>query len=282
MKIYQLQTIGLTALALLAFAGNSILCRLALGEQTIDAGSFTVIRLLSGIVVLGLILKMGQSTSKPASKGSWMAGAMLFLYAIAFSYAYMSLDTGTGALILFGTVQITMLLVSALRGHKLLYFEWFGVFIAFSGFVYLVLPTLSTPSLSGFILMTIAGIAWAFYTLKGKGSVNPLGDTAWNFLRTLPLVVILLIATMSQANLSEQGIWLAVLSGGITSGVGYTLWYSALGGLSPTQAAVVQLLVPVIAAAGGVVFAGESLSIRLIIASTLILGGILLVVLAKR
>jgi drug/metabolite transporter (DMT)-like permease len=277
-----LKTLSLTCLALLAFAGNSVLCRLALGGATIDAASFTSIRLLSGIIVLAIILKMTHNVNKPVSKGSWMASVLLFLYAIAFSFAYVSLDTGTGALILFGAVQITMLLVSSLTGNRLHYIEWSGVFIAFSGFVYLVIPTVATPSMTGFILMTIAGIAWGFYSLKGRGSVSPLGDTAYNFIRTLPFVVILLAVTFQQANLSGQGIILAVVSGGLTSGVGYTIWYSALRGLTPTRAAVVQLLVPIIAAIGGVIFAGESVSLRLLLSSVLVLGGILLVVLGKR
>ena len=285
MQTMNIKTIGYTTFALLAFAGNSVLCRLALGEGQIDAASFTVIRLLSGIVTLIIILKLIQLTQstpqKTTSKGSWSAALMLFVYAIAFSYAYVSLDTGTGALILFGAVQITMLLVGILSGNRLHYVEWIGVATAFCGFVYLVLPSVSTPSLTGFILMTVAGIAWGFYTLKGKGSKHPLGDTAYNFLRTLPLVAILLALTIPQIQLSQTGILLAVVSGAVTSGIGYTLWYIALGGLTPTQAAVLQLLVPVIAAIGGVVFAGELISTRLVVASALVLGGILLVVLGK-
>ncbi|NQZ07190.1 MAG: DMT family transporter [Algicola sp.] len=289
MLTMNIKTIGYTTFALLAFAGNSVLCRLALGEGQIDAASFTVIRLLSGIITLVIILKLAQLTQKntrstspkTTSKGSWSAALMLFVYAIAFSYAYVSLDTGTGALILFGAVQITMLLVGILSGNRLHYVEWIGVATAFCGFVYLVLPSVSTPSLTGFILMTVAGIAWAFYTLKGRGSKHPLGDTSYNFLRTLPLVAILLALTIPQTQLSQTGILLAVVSGAVTSGIGYTLWYIALGGLTPTQAAVLQLLVPIIAAIGGVVFAGELISARLVVASALVLGGILLVVLSK-
>jgi drug/metabolite transporter (DMT)-like permease len=178
-------------------------------------------------------------------------------------------------LILFGSVQITIILVGLVSGTKLHYFEWLGVVVSFSGFVYLVMPGVTAPSLIGFCLMSLAGIAWGFYTLAGKDSVNPLSDTSYNFLRTLPLVLILVVLTFQFSDMSQKGILLAVLSGGIASGVGYTIWYSALGGLSVIQAAVVQLLVPVIASVGGVVFANETFSLRLGISSLLILTGIL-------
>ena len=206
---------------------------------------------------------------------------LLFLYAITFSYAYISLETGIGALILFGSVQVTMILVNLASGNKLHYAEWVGVVVAFSGFVYLLAPGLTTPSFLGFVLMTVAGIAWGFYTLAGRGSQNPLSDTAYNFVRTLPFVVVLLLATLQTAHLSVQGVVLAVLSGGVTSGFGYAIWYLALAGLSATRAAVVQLLVPVIAAFGGVLFANEMITLRLTLASLMILGGILVVVLGR-
>jgi drug/metabolite transporter (DMT)-like permease len=203
---------------------------------------------------------------------------MLFVYAVTFSYAYVTLSTGTGALILFGSVQITMILLSLLAGNRLHVSEWLGVIIAFSGFVYLILPGVSAPTVNGLILMTTAGIAWGIYTLEGRGSVNPLADTAYNFLRTIPFVFILAIITFENIQYSTQGIWLAVLSGGIASGIGYTIWYIALGGLSTTHAAVVQLSVPVIAAFGGVFFVAEEITLRLTFSALLILGGILLVV----
>lgn len=277
-----IKTISCTSFALLAFAGNSVLCRLALGAEEIDAASFTIIRLLSGIIVLAIVLRVRGSGGRSTSRGSWMASIMLFLYAVSFSFAYNSLDTATGALILFGVVQITMILISIKSGDKLHYYEWIGVGVAFFGFVYLVTPGLATPSAFGFVLMTVAGIAWGVYTLSGRGSADPLGDTSYNFLRTLPFVVILLVVTFPGASLSQQGIVLAVLSGGIASAVGYTIWYVALGGLSSTQAAVVQLLVPLIAALGGVIFADELISYRLVFSSMLILCGILLVVLGRR
>lgn len=281
MKQPLIKTIVSTVFALLAFAGNSILCRLALGEATIDAASFTSIRLFSGIVVLAVILKITPKQQEASSKGSWLASLMLFLYAVSFSFAYISLDTGTGALVLFATVQFTMIFVNVLSGNKLHYSEWLGLMIAFSGFVYFVLPSLSSPSLTGFVLMIVAGIAWGFYTLKGRASKASLNDTAYNFIRTTPFLIILMLITFQDTLLSQQGVFLAVLSGAITSGIGYAVWYSALTGLSVTQAAVVQLLVPVIAAFGGVIFASEIISTRLVLSSIMILGGILIVVLGR-
>ena len=280
-NMFTLKIIVCTSFALLAFSGNSILCRLALGGNSIDAASFTIIRLLSGILVLVVILKVFNSDGQSASRGSWFASFMLFLYAVTFSFGYISLDTGTGALILFGSVQITMILSSLISGSRLHYFEWIGMIIAFLGFAYLVGPSLTSPSLMGFVLMTISGIAWALYTLRGRVSINPVGDTGYNFLRTLPFVIILIIATFQNAHLSQQGILLAALSGAIASGAGYVVWYIALQGLSITQAAVIQLFVPVIAAIGGVIFANELISLRLVLSSAMVLGGILIVVLGR-
>ena len=270
-----------TTLALFAFAGNSILCRLALDGNIIDASSFTSIRLISGIVVLAILLKVTQPGRSSKTKGSWKASGMLFLYAVTFSYAYISLETGIGALILFATVQITMIVVNIASGNRLDRIEWLGITIAFFGFIYLVAPGASAPSPIGLVLMSIAGIAWGLYTLAGRGSENPLGDTTFNFIRTLPMVLILVAVTFPYANLSTTGVLLAILSGGIASGIGYSIWYMALGGLSATQAAVVQLIVPVIAALGGVLFAAEPLHLRLILASIMILGGVLIVTVAK-
>jgi drug/metabolite transporter (DMT)-like permease len=291
MPIALLKLIGYTSFALIALAGNSVLCRLALGGQIIDAASFTVIRLMSGIVILSLILLINKSlhsrtvlptdsseVNHKKSTGSWLAGFMLFLYAITFSYAYISLDTGTGALILFGAVQISMILVGLWSGNKLHYAEWLGIMMAFMGLVYLVIPSLSTPSMSGFILMAISGVAWAVYSLLGRASTNPIDDTAYNFLRTLPFILLCVLFTYDQVNLSTQGLWLAIISGAITSGLGYILWYMALRELSVTQAAVIQLLVPTLAALGGIIFVNELVSLRFVLSSVLVLGGILIVV----
>lgn len=270
-----------TALALVAFAANSVLARMALEDGTIDAGGYTIVRLLSGATVLLVLVGLDQRSTNVTTKGSWAAGLMLFVYAITFSYAYISLDTGTGALILFGAVQITMILVALFRGYRPSPAEWAGLVLAFAGFVYLMLPGISTPSALGFLLMTVSGIAWGLYTLQGRGSKNPLADTAYNFLRTVPLVLVVLVITFADSNYSMRGVLLAVLSGGIASGLGYTMWYTALGGLSFTQAAVLQLLVPVIAAAGGVIFVSEAITWRLTVSAVLILTGILLVVLNR-
>ena len=232
-------------------------------------------------MVLLAIISIKSNKTDSFTKGSWSASSMLFLYAITFSFAYITLDTGTGALILFGSVQITMILLSLISGDRLHITEWAGVTIAFIGFVYLILPGVTTPSAIGFLLMIVAGIAWGIYTLKGRSSDDPLMDTAYNFLRTLPLVIILAIITVKNAHYSYQGVLLAVLSGGITSGIGYAIWYVALGGLSATQAAVVQLLVPVIAAFGGIIFVSEAVTLRLTVSATMILGGILMVVLGR-
>jgi len=271
----------LTLLALCAFAANSVLCRLALGQGAIDAAGFTVVRMISGAVVLLIILAVTGKDSGSRTTGSWVSSFMLFAYAVTFSFAYLSLQTGTGALILFGSVQITMIVVSLFLGNRLSPAEWLGVTIAFGGFVFLVLPGVSAPSLQGFLLMAAAGIAWGGYTLRGRQSADPLRDTTYNFVRAVPVTLALLAITYTQTELTAQGLVLAVLSGGLASGVGYTIWYTALRGLSSVQAAVVQLSVPVIAALGGVLIVAEPLTSRLIVSTLLILGGILLVIIGR-
>ncbi|MFB0980448.1 MAG: DMT family transporter [Alteromonadaceae bacterium] len=283
MNINPVKIIAATVFALLAFASNSVLCRLALGENAIDPSSFTIIRLISGIIILMAVMQLSEKSNnvKLKSKGSWLAASMLFIYAIAFSFGYVSLDTGTGALILFGSVQITMIITSVISGNKLHISEWLGLLIAFSGFVYLIIPDLVTPSLMGFMLMTISGVAWGFYTLLGRTSQSPLSDTVYNFLRTSPFILVLIFFGLNDIHLTYTGIVLAVLSGAIASGLGYFLWYIALKGLSVTQAAVVQLFVPIIAATGGVIFTHELITLRLIESSALVLGGILMVILGR-
>jgi len=285
------KTIVSTIFALIAFAANSVFCRLALGEQTIDAASFTIIRLLSGSLILFVLIVLSQrltprqveirGQSKENSNGSWLSGVMLFVYALSFSFAYITLDTATGALILFGSVQITMILLSVVAGNRLHKIEWFGMVVAFGGFVYLILPGVSAPSFSGFILMTVSGIAWGVYTLRGRGSRKPMRDTAYNFIRTIPLLFVVFLLVLTQINYTLEGVVLAILSGAVASGLGYTIWYMALGGLSATQAAVLQLLVPVIAAAGGVIFVSEALTWRLVFSAFLILSGILFVIIGR-
>lgn len=280
----KIQTISYTIIALIAFAANSVLCRIALKDNAIDASSFTIIRLLSGALLFILIFsfKTKPVTSSSDKQGrNWKSGAMLFIYAITFSFAYISLDTGTGALILFGAVQLTLIFTSIAKGNKLHISEWLGFIISFLGLVYLVYPTLTTPSISGFLLMGLSGIAWGIYTLIGRGSDNPMKDTAFNFKVTIPLVLCLMLFTFPMINLSFRGVVLAVSSGAFASALGYTIWYMALKGLSETEAGVVQLSVPVIAAIGGVLFVSEPINTRLIVASIFVLTGILAVLIGR-
>lgn len=290
---FKWQTGILTGLALMAFAANSVLCRMALEGGNIDATSFTGIRLISGAVMLLLLVRINgrqKSSKKKMSKGSWLSGAMLFLYAVCFSYAYITLETGVGALIAFASVQITMIGHGFIKGHRLNAAEWSGVLLAFGGFVYLVSPGITAPPLIGFLLMTLSGFGWGMYSVRGLGSANPLEDTTFNFLRSnlfLLLFIFALLVIMSQypavlkPNFSKKGVLLAIVSGALTSGLGYTIWYMALRGLTNVQASVVQLLVPVIAAIGGILLLSEKLSLRLVLSSAIILGGILLVILGK-
>lgn len=277
-----LETTALTVLALVAFAANSVLCRYALEEQAIDAASFTALRLFSGAVVLVLLVfSRRASVNQSDAKGSWLAGFMLFSYATCFSFAYLILGAAMGALILFGVVQLTMVALSLRAGYKLHSAEWLGLVLAFSGFVYLLLPGLTAPPLMGLVLMVLSGIAWAIYSLQGQQSSHAMMDTAYNFLRTLPFVGLLLLFFISEAHYSLSGVGLAIASGTITSALGYVIWYQALQHLSALQAAVVQLLVPVFTAVGGVLLLSEVLSLRLVVASALILGGILIVILGR-
>jgi drug/metabolite transporter (DMT)-like permease len=266
---------------LVAFAANSVICRLALGADTIDASSFSIIRLLSGTLILFAMVALRKNHRRSSARRPWLSSLMLLVYAFSFSFAFLTLNTGTGALILFGSVQTTMIVASLVSGTRLHMTEWFGVSIAFVGFVFLVLPGVSAPSFTGLLLMTMAGIAWGVYTLKGRESDSPLADTFNNFLGTTPVVLVLAVITVHSAHYTLEGIVLAILSGAIASGIGYTIWYTALGGLSATQAAVVQLSVPVIAALGGVVFVSEAITLRLTLSALMILGGILLVAVGR-
>ena len=263
-----------TVLALVAFAANSIICRMALGDASIDAASFTTIRLVSGALVLMLIVASREKDAGQRQAGSWTSAGMLFLYAVTFSFAYISLSVGTGSLILFGAVQATMILAGIWQGERLRPSEWCGLVIAISGLIYLFLPGLKAPSLSGGILMATAGIAWGVYSLRGRGVTKPTAVTANNFLRSVPMVLVISVAAVSSMTISAKGVILAALSGGVTSSLGYVAWYSALRELTATRAAVAQLLVPVIAATGGVVILSEQVSLRLIISAIMIIGGV--------
>lgn len=278
----------LSLIALLAFAGNSVLCRLALAEGSIDPAAFTFVRIISGAIVLMILVLIARgAAAEPESqaiqiKHEWLAPLMLFAYAALFSFAYLSLDTGVGALILFGSVQISLLLMALFRGERFSMVEIGGLLLACSGLVYLVFPELSKPSLMGFVMMSLSGVAWAAYTLKGQGSTQALIDTNSNFAKAVPLVLLLLFVFRDALVITPFGVIMAIASGAVTSGIGYAVWYAVLPNLSTSQAGVMQLLVPIIAAAGGVVFAGELLSDRLIVASALTLGGILAVILVKK
>lgn len=275
------QTVLLTSLAMVAFASNSLLNRLALGQDAIDPVSYTTIRLSSGAAMLFLLASLQRKTGQPILRGSWISAAFLFLYAVCFSFAYLSLSAGTGALILFGSVQVTMIVLALRGGERPLWLEWAGLFLALGGLVYLVFPGLTAPSPIGSGLMAVAGVAWGFYTLRGRGSGNPLGDTAGNFVHAVPMVLIVLLISFGNISVSSSGVMYAVLSGALASGVGYVIWYAALRGLTATRAATVQLSVPVIAAWGGVAFLAENVSARLVIAGMLILGGIALAVTSR-
>jgi drug/metabolite transporter (DMT)-like permease len=269
----------LTLLAMIAFAGNSLLCRQALKRTTIDAANFTFIRILSGAVVLWLVVMLRKGTRPKA--GNWASALALFAYAAAFSFAYLSLSAGTGALLLFGAVQATMIIWGLGQGERLRTRQWLGLALAVAGLVALLFPGLSAPPINGALLMLCAGIAWGFYSLRGKGAGDPVTTTAGNFLRAVVFVSILSIALLPWARLDRAGLGYAALSGAIASGVGYVIWYSALPGLKAASAATVQLSVPVLAAAGGILFLGESITVRFLLASIAVLGGIALVVIEK-
>jgi drug/metabolite transporter (DMT)-like permease len=270
---------GLTSLAMIAFASNSLLCRAALKQTSIDAATFTFVRIFSGAAALWLIMKMRRTAWKDA--GNWFSATALFVYAAAFSFAYNTLSAGTGALLLFGAVQATMILWGFRKGERLRAIQLIGLVVAVSGLVLLLLPGLSAPSLSGSILMLGAGVAWGIYSLRGKGEKNPASATAGNFLRAVPFAVVVSIIMLPWARLDRAGIDYAVISGAITSGLGYVIWYSALPGFKAASAATVQLSVPVLAATGGILILGEPITFRYFVASIAVLGGIALVVIEK-
>jgi drug/metabolite transporter (DMT)-like permease len=272
--------IALTSLAMIAFAGNSLLCRIALKHTSIDAASFTTIRLISGAVMLWLVVHMKRGTH--AGAGNWLSALALFTYAAGFSFAYVNLPAATGALLLFGAVQATMIGRGLWAGERLRRLQVVGLMLALGGLVGLLLPGLSAPPLPSSILMLGAGVAWGVYSLRGKGAGDPTRVTAGNFLRAVPIAAALSVLTYDGASLDSAGFWYAVSSGALASGIGYAIWYTALPALKATNAATVQLSVPVIAALGGIVFLGETVTLRLVLASIAILGGIALVILEKQ
>ena len=273
-----------TIFALVAFAFNSILCRMALHGGEADAAGFTLVRIVSGAITLIVISYFAGSGkgSQIWERGNWISAFFLFAYAVCFSFAYLGLTAGTGALILFGSVQLTMILVSLIRGEQPSAVEWIGLIVAAGGLVYLVFPGLASPPLVSSLLMAAAGAAWGGYTLRGRGSSSPLADTTGNFVLAVPIAIVVAIIYWSDVHLSKQGIMLAVLSGAAASGIGYTVWYAALKFHTATTAAILQLSVPAIVAAAGVWFLAETATRRLYIAGGLILGGILLAILGRR
>jgi drug/metabolite transporter (DMT)-like permease len=264
-----------TAAAMVAFAGNSVLTRLALGRAEIDAATFSTLRIAGGAGMLLATTALADS-GKVRLTGSWVSAAVLFFYVIPFSFAYNSLTTGTGALILFALVQATMMVAAVSAGERPHSSQWIGLALASSGLIYLVFPGLKAPSSSGSVLMAIAGIMWGVYSLRGRGTVNPLQLNMSNFVRTLPLVVMVNLLIRSQIHMTTSGVLLALGSGAITSGLGYVVWYTALRNLTAMRAAIVQLMVPVLAGAGGVLFLGETVSLRLVVSGIAVLGGIAL------
>jgi len=267
----------LTLSALVAFAGNSVLCRLALGARVIDAYSFTAVRLGSGALALTLLNTLRQPLRGPTN-GSWQGALFLVLYALPFSLAYVQLDAGTGALLLFAAVQLTMIGSGLRSGERLLALEWLGFLGAIGGIVYLVFPGLTAPNPIGATMMIAAGISWGGYSIIGKTAGDPGSVTAGNFQRAALLVVPVAVLGWPWLSLSFRGVLLATASGVLASGLGYTAWYAALKYLSVTRAALVQLSVPLIAAVGGVTFLGETITIRLISASVVILGSVVLAI----
>lgn len=271
--------VGLTALTMLAFAGNSILCRLALSATDIDPASFTSIRLFTGALVLCLLVGFQRrALPKQGSIGSAIA---LFVYAAAFSYSYTDLTTATGALLLFGAVQVTMIGYGFFKGESFVSWQWIGLLVALMGLVGLLLPGLESPPLVASLIMIFSGIAWGAYSIRGQGAGDALAMTAGNFVGAAVIALVFSAVLLSSAEFDVRGVIYAALSGGVTSALGYALWYSVLPYLRSTQAASIQLTVPVITAIGGLVFVAEPIGWRLILASIAILGGIALVIFPK-
>lgn len=273
-----------TGMAMVAFAANSVLARLALGDSDIDPGTYTGIRLATGsLFLLPLIyLTRGVRPTKAVAEGSWLSATALFAYAAGFSYAYLSLGAGTGALILFGVVQAVILATALLRGDRPGWGTYLGLATALIGLVYLVSPGVSAPDPVGVALMSIAGLGWATYTLRGRGTGDPLVTTGANFLLSVAFCPVLLITVLAvgSGDVSVEGVVLATMSGALASGLGYSLWYAALPHLTRAQAGVIQLSPVPLAAAGGLLLIGEPLTARLGVATVLILGGVALAVLA--
>lgn len=286
-----MRLILITSLTMIAFAANSVLGRMAIGSDDaplIDPASFSAIRLISGALMLAVLVGLtgsGSARSPRFQSGSWASALALFAYAVAFSYAYVALETGIGALILFACVQATMIGWALKEGDRPSGLEWLGLATAFGAFIWLVSPGLSAPDPLAAALMAVSGIAWGAYSLRGRGLPDPLKATADNFMRSLAFLLPLgamVLLTGADVHASGRGLVLAVISGAVTSGLGYALWYRVLRQIGATQGAIVQLTVPVIAAIGGSLFVAEGWSLRLVVSSLLILGGVAVAILAKQ
>jgi len=272
-------TAALTGAAMLAFAANSLLCRAALAGHHADAASFTTLRLASGALALTLLAR-ARGQRRAALPLAWGSAAILFAYAILFSLAYLRIPAGTGALLLFAAVQLTMIGVGLRAGERPPALEWAGLAVSLVGLVLLTRPGLTQPDPAGALSMLAAGVAWGLYSLRGRAAADPVAANAAAFVRAIPLALITSagFALVAEARLTATGAALAIASGAVTSGLGYAIWYAALRGLTATRAAIVQLAVPPLAATLAVVVLGERVSLRLLVASLLILGGIALAV----
>jgi drug/metabolite transporter (DMT)-like permease len=274
------RTLILTALAVIAFAGNSLLCRLALRDGHCDPAGFTALRLVSGALMLWLLLRRRGAPTTPA--GSWLSGLALFAYAAGFSFAYVGLPAGSGALLLFGAVQATMIGYGLARGERLSVLQSLGLLLALAGLVLLFLPSLAAPPVASACMMVVAGAAWGVYSIRGRSAGDPAAATAGNFHRAVPFAVALAAGLLPSLAMDATGALLAVASGALTSGIGYVIWYRAIAGLKVTQAATAQLGVPVLTALGGVAFLGEPFTSTLLLATGLVLGGVALVIGGRR
>ncbi|HET6283557.1 MAG TPA: DMT family transporter [Polyangia bacterium] len=278
-----LQTAALTALAMVAFASNSLLTRLALAGRHIDAASFTLVRLVAGALTLAVLVRLRHAprTQTPAQRASFAGPLALFAYMAPFSFAYLRIGAALGALVLFGTVQITMIFWGFVRGERSGRVTWLGLALAVAGLAALTLPSASRPDALGMVLMIAAGIAWGVYSLVGKTAAEPLAANARSFLLGVPLALILSAITLHDATATTRGLTLAVTSGAITSALGYAIWYRALRGLTATRAAVVQLSVPVIAASGAIAILDEAPNTRLVLSGAAVLLGVALALIGR-
>jgi drug/metabolite transporter (DMT)-like permease len=279
-----IRTLLLTSITMTFFAANSLLARFALRTGEIDAAGFTAVRIVAGAAALLLLMSFRREGIGAIRRhGSLAAASALFTYALAFSFAYLSLNAGAGALVMFATVQMTMLGIGIAGGERPQPAEWTGLALAFAGLVYLVSPGITAPSPLGVSLMILSGAAWGYYSLAARGVSSPLAATAGNFSRAAPLAAatLILVSLAGHLHATWFGVAFAAASGAVTSGLGYALWYAALKDLRPSRAAIVQLTVPVLAAAAGVILLGERFTWRLALASAAILGGVALAILGR-